>query len=196
LAAPGSFEETKEFRYKRTTSYYTFQGIKLMARAALDFKEFFPSTHFTPNDLRLYAEVALLGVKDYPFYYENKLERMPIMFGFNVPTFRFLDILSIQAEYYKSRFPNNLDNLWKQGLPVWTLDEPEYPTRYNPEKYTRDDWKWSIYGKRHVIKGVELFFQVATDHLRSLHYEGRFSYWPIAQNPSQWYYMTRLEFGI
>jgi hypothetical protein len=196
LAAPGAFEETQEYRYKRSTSYYTFQGIKLMARVALDFKELFPSTHFTPHDLRFFAEVALLGVKDYPFYYENRLDRMPVMIGFNMPTYRFLDILSIQAEYYRSRFPNNLDNLWKQGLPIWTLDEPEYPNRYSPKDFQRDDWKWSVYGKRHITKGVDLFFQVATDHLRSLHYEGRFSYWPIAQNPTQWYYMTRLEFGI
>ncbi len=196
LATPGAFVETDEFRYKRTTSYYTFQGIKLMARVSLDFKEIFPSTHFTPNDMRLYAEVAMLGVKNYPFYYENRLERIPVMVGFNVPTNRFLDILSVQAEYYRSRFGNNLDNFWKQGLPIWTLDKPEYPNRYNPKDFTRDDWKWSVLGKRHITKGVELYCQVATDHLRSLHYEGRFSYWPISQNPSQWYYMTRLEFGI
>ena len=42
--------------------------------------------------------MALIGVKNYPGWYsERPEERMPIMAGFNFPTFKILDVLSIEV---------------------------------------------------------------------------------------------------
>jgi hypothetical protein len=70
--------------------YYTFQGLKGM----------------------------LLGIKNHPFYYEKKSERMPIMFGINIPTFGILDALTFEMEYLNSPFENTIDNAYDQRLPL------------------------------------------------------------------------------
>ena len=52
-----------------STGHYTFAGTKLMARASFDPKPFFKSfadRFLGPNDLRIYSEAAILGLKDYP----------------------------------------------------------------------------------------------------------------------------------
>jgi hypothetical protein len=67
--------------------YYTFRGLKLMGRIAFDPKAFIPARIFGDNDLRLYSEVAAIGLKDYPSYYKELWRRVPVMVGFNVPTF-------------------------------------------------------------------------------------------------------------
>jgi hypothetical protein len=48
------------------TSTYTFAGTKLMGRISIDPKVLFPTDLFGKNDLKLYAEAAVLGVKNYP----------------------------------------------------------------------------------------------------------------------------------
>jgi hypothetical protein len=67
---------------------YTFKGTKLMGRFSLDFKEFFGggAPFFGKEDLKLYSEAAILGVKNYKGWYENRSERIPVMAGFNWPT--------------------------------------------------------------------------------------------------------------
>jgi hypothetical protein len=185
-----------EYRYPRTTSYYSFKGIKLMGRISLRLQDILQLEFLGPKDLRIFAEAAVLGTKNYDFYYEDISRRIPVMFGITLPTFKLLDILAFQAEYYNSPFPNNIKNLWYNGVPIWTLPYPEYPERYDEEDYKGDNWKWSVYGSRSITAGINLFFQVASDHLRMLHYEARPSYWAVLQNPTDWYYMFRLELGI
>ena len=68
-----------------STGHYTFAGTKLMARASFDFKPFFKSfsdRFLGPNDLKIYSEAAILGVKDYPGYYSKLRDRIPRMIGF------------------------------------------------------------------------------------------------------------------
>ncbi len=82
-------------------TYYTFKGIKLMGRinvhplaSAPEIKVPVIGTLFGKQDLTLYAEANVLGLKNYPIYttgvqeeYYNKLsERIPITFGINAPT--------------------------------------------------------------------------------------------------------------
>src|SRR5690606_35009810 len=133
-----------------TTNFYTFQGLKLMARASADPKVFVPMPFLGPEDLKVFGEVALLGVKNYPFYYEKRTERMPVMFGMNLPAFGFLDIVSLQFEYYGSPFPNSVDNAYRYQMPTYPFvnengvraTDPNNFDRDN-EKVTDDDWKWS-----------------------------------------------------
>jgi hypothetical protein len=48
------------------SSFYTFKGAKLMAKAAIDFKKIIPGGLFGKQDLRLYGEATILGLTDYP----------------------------------------------------------------------------------------------------------------------------------
>ncbi len=172
---------------------YSHQGIKLMGRAALDLKALFPSDLFAKDDMRLYAEVAVLGVKNYPYYYENIVERMPLMVGFNFPTFGLLDIFSVQMEHYRSKFEDNMYNFYLDALPIWSIPDSD-PAKFVP--VTKDDLKWSVYMKKSITAGLSLYGQFASDHFRYKTFEPRDSYLPVTQTPGEWYYLFRLEFAI
>lgn len=187
-----------------STSFYTFQGVKLMARASVDPKAFVPMPFLGPEDLKVFGEVALLGVKDYPFYYEKKTERMPVMFGLNLPTFRWLDLLTFQMEYYNSPFPNSIENAYRFQMPTLpfvdalgnsNLDPNEYdPTR---REVTEDNWKWSLLARKTIARGFTLYAQAANDNLRLQNYNAVQSYAPTTNIQGRdWYYLIRLELGI
>jgi len=191
-----------------TTGHYTFMGVKLMARFAFDPKAFIPMPMLGPKDLRIFGEAALLGVKDYPFYYDDRWRRIPVMMGINLPTFRLLDLLSFQVEYYDSKFPNSVYNPYQYGLPTYDFVDntgalTNDPNDFDPdnEAVTRDKWKWAVYAKKQVIRGLSLYAQVADDNMRlpSVNDIGALVY---TQEPAtniegrDWYYLIRLELGI
>jgi hypothetical protein len=184
-----------------TNNYYTFQGVKLMANASFDPKAFFPMPFLGSEDLKIYSEVALLGVKNYSYYYEDRLQRMPVMVGLNLPTFKLLDILSLEVEYYNSKFVNNFTNLVYGQVPTWFIP----PSATADEEARRasdikqDNWKWSVYSKKTITKGIDIYAQAASDHLRTIQLNGG----PLPtmvpatnHNGKDWYYLIRLQFGI
>lgn len=179
-------------------AHYTFNGVKLMGRAAANLGSLIGHPKVKPDDFKIYAEIALLGVKDYPFYYEKKMERMPVMAGINLPTFGLLDRLSAEVEYKKSRFRNTFGLTYLETVPV-PLDNrnvnPYNEYAVTPE-YTKDDWKWSFYAKREITKGVNVYAQAASDHLRHTDYEAKIHARPTTLDYDEWYYIVRLEFGL
>lgn len=177
--------------------YYTFKGFKTMARAALDIGALIKVDGIAPGDFKLYGEIALLGVENYPFYYDKKTERMPIMFGIDIPTFKLLDKLACEAEYHKSRFQNNLSVVYDQELPLPTQDARSYSDEaLSGTDVTRDDWHWSVYARRHVIHGLNVYAQVASDNNRQISKDFKPSFTPTTLNTKDWYYVVRLEFGL
>jgi hypothetical protein len=163
------------------TGFYTFRGIKLMARICFDPKAFIPLSIFGKEDLKIYSEAAILGVKNYPandslnskfatpnniWGYDSLKNKIPVLLGLNVPTFKFLDVLSVEVEWYGCPYPNNYAaELGKGNIPSLPLpdfyDRPGYLYTYE------DNWKWSVYAKKmfmHDHYGVIL--QVARDHTR------------------------------
>jgi hypothetical protein len=188
-----------------TTRFYTFQGVKLMARASVDPKAFFPMPMLGASDLKVFGEIALLGVKNHSFYYENRAERMPVMFGINVPTFRVLDLLSLQFEYYNAKFVNSLENAYRFQAPTPTgvdstghiLNDPNFFDDTH-ELVAKDNWKWSVYAKKELTTGIRLYAQVANDHLRMPgNYDGVNSWIPLTDIQfKDWYYLVRFELGI
>jgi hypothetical protein len=183
-----------------STSFYTFQGWKLMGRISLDPKAMFLGDDgiFGASDLKIFAEMAVLGVKDYPFYYPSIGKRMPIMFGFNFPAFRFLDYVSLQGEYYDKLWTNDIDAVYEYQYPV--PNHQNYDPSNGPETQAKevkqDKWHWSVLAKKQAFKGVGFYFQAANDHLRTFDYNIKPIKVPITARPSDWYYLFRIEVGI
>jgi hypothetical protein len=145
------------------SAYYTFRGTKLMGRIVFDPKAFIPARIFGDNDLRLYSEVAAIGLKDYPPYYKELWRRVPIMVGFNVPAFKVLDVFSVELEWYKWNYPNSYTaNIWQNQVP-----QPDLPYNYDPQQYDprQNELKWSFYAKKR-LGNFSLIGQVAFDHTR------------------------------
>lgn len=186
--------------------YYTFRGFKTMARVSLDVGALVGADMIRPGEFKLYSEAALLGVEDQSFYYEDKLERLPVMFGVRLPTFGLLDRLAVEAEYRKSRFPNSFaypfDNLGALPLPLGGNGDTPYDYTDDRveanagDRYTKDDWKWSVYASRQITSGVTLTAQVASDHLRPPSNVANPPSIPYTQTAADWYYVMRVAFGI
>lgn len=195
---PGRMRDSVEV-IRDSTRFYTFQGVKLMGRISLDPKAFLGGEGILgPADLRLFAEAALLGVKDYPFYYPTRSRRVPIMFGMNLPTFKLLDLLSVQGEYYNPVFPNNIDAVYEQQFPI--PYHRNYDPAFGPESVAstvrRDRWHWSVLAQRKAFKGVTFFLQAANDHIRTFDYNIKPIKIPITSRPTDWYYLFRIEVGV
>ena len=135
----------------------SLSGIKLMARFRLDPKVWFGLGEILGADeLVLYGEAALLGVKDYEIFYDDKLRRIPVMLGFNLPTFKLFN-LSVEGEYYASK--HSSDNLAAQNG-SWLPSGVAGPGK------GRDDWKWSVNASKVAFGNIFFGLQVANDHLR------------------------------
>jgi hypothetical protein len=102
---------------------YTFAGTKLMARASFSVGALLDNPWIGQDGLKLYGEAALLGLKDYPYFYEDKMARMPLLMGFNLPTFKFFDVLAVEMEYRKNQFPNSTFKLAEANNPVWRIPD-------------------------------------------------------------------------
>jgi hypothetical protein len=135
----------------------SLSGTKLMGRFRIDPKVWFGSPGvFGADEMVLYGEAAVLGVKDYPIIYDDILRRIPVMVGFNVPTAKVFN-LSLEVEYYASK--NASDNLPPQNGSWLPASQGRLSTG-------RDDWKWSVNASKVVLGNVFVGAQVANDHLR------------------------------
>lgn len=172
--------------------HWTHKGIKLMGRVALNLGSIIPEERRGPEDLRLFGEVAVLGWENQPLYYEERAERIPVMVGLNVPTFKVLDLLSLQIEYYKSRF-NNFRTFNTESMPIPKVSLDAYPVI--PSE-TKDDIKWSVYAKKSMTKALTVYTQVASDHFRLMDGSLKTSDAPLTSSPKEWYYLLRLEFAL
>jgi hypothetical protein len=167
-------------------------GTKLMARFHADPKALFGlanlgSLAFGKQDLILYGEAAIIGVKDYPVVYDDIMQRIPVMVGFNFPVFGHLDYLSLEVEYYASK--NSSDNFHANFGGAWV------PRQDDDDVYGRDDWKWSVNTAKTLSGHMQLSAQVANDHLRV----GGWHNAPNAgkealRTPKDWYWTCKLAY--
>jgi len=190
-----------------TLHRWTHKGVKVMGRAALKLGSLLPDGMRGPEDLRIFAEAAVLGWENQPLYYEKRSERMPIMFGINLPTLKTLDVLSVQGEYYSSPF-NDIDRYNSASLPIWEAHFEKDPVsgraltdangKVIPTSVHKDDWKWSIYAKKTVNKAITVYAQAASDHLRLMSgpRQVKTSNVALTSSPKEWYYLIRMEFSL
>jgi hypothetical protein len=191
-------------------------GTKVGAFASVDFKGLFGAGALGPEDLKLYTELAVIGVKDYKGIYNDISQRIPIMVGFNLPTFKLLDHLSLEAEWYGAPYRNDyqkLENFYSpipvsnQGVGRKLVVDSTGKTMlsysgqnfdkvdpYDVENRHKDDIKWSLHGSRTFKEHIRISGQVANDHFRtggtffSDGYETAFS------TLEDWYFMVKLAY--
>ena len=164
-----------------------------MGRASFDVKPIFGSeTSMGTEDLKIFSEVAVLGLENYPFFYEKLGDRIPIMFGINLPAFGYLDIVSFQMEHLSTPFANDWYEVVWGGLPHhhqqnWNADSLGH----------KDDWRWSILAKKQFANHIGIAIQAASDHFRGIgadyHLSSRTS---LTETSRDWYYMGRVIWGF
>ena len=183
--------------------HYTNSGTLLMGRASLDLKKVLNSDLFGPNDLKLYTEAAVLGVKNYPVFYTKVSERMPIMVGFNFPGFKILDLVSVQVEQLKSPWLNNTAQIANGAnpLPAFPIasDSVASKAEWN-DLATKDDLKWSFLIQKRLGNYITLSGQAANDHMRTVSsryfYGPQFDHNEVTVSKDHWYWMTQISWGI
>jgi hypothetical protein len=183
---------------------WTSKGIKIMGRATLNLGSLLPESIRGPEDLKIFGEVAMLGVKNQPLYYEKPEERMPIMAGINLPTGKILDLFALQLEYYKSP-QNDINYFNTQSFPIWKTAFLKDSTDHYvtdaagmiiPVANHRDDIKWSIYIKKSLGKIMTSYLQIGSDHFRLTDADYKAVSVPLTTKPKDWYYLFRLEFSL
>jgi hypothetical protein len=159
-----------ELKSKLSDTTITFRSRKIDARLILDFKPLLGNpANFGKNDLKLYGETAILGLKN-PEYYKldptitpSIINRMPILVGINVPTFKILDLLSFEVEYCKNPYSNNW---WggQDGLPSpEPRDVSEEDSVWNDNYKNKDNLKWTLYLKK-SFSNFDIIAMFANDH--------------------------------
>ena len=126
------------------------------------------------------------------------------MAGINLPTFKVLDVFSVELEWYKSPYVNAQDYIWKGMTPVPYISGrpsgssfPVYDRDWDSTLVvSEDDLKWSVYASRKIGKHFRISAQAACDHTPKNWYTP----WPSPQSAKysdivprkgDWYYMVR-----
>ncbi len=175
------------------TGYYTFAGQKAMVRAALDVGKLAPIPGVGPNDFKIYGEAIILGLKDYPTYYEKLEDRIVYMAGANLPTFGLLDMLSVEVEYAPNPFENSTEGPLTQASATPFLGDA-WGSTY--EEFTADDLKWSVYARKDVFNGFSVHAQFANDHIRMLDVFSTPDFREFLQKKSSWYWAVKLAYAL
>jgi len=199
--------------------WYTYAGTKLMARFTFDPKPLLGLDIFGAEDMKLYSEVAILGLKNYPanpnqdgntnlpvnqFGYDKLIQKMPIMVGFNFPAFKLLDVLSLEIEYYGKKYVNAVPIPFNQTswyypappLSYYTWSPPVSDPTYADEFYAQRvfQWKWSVYAKRTLFNRFTITAQAARDHIRNTISgvaTGNFDREEALVKAKHWYWMVK-----
>ncbi len=179
--------------------HFTAQAIKPVLYFSFDPKPLMQSRALGPNDLVLYGEAAVLGVQDHPVFYTDVWKRIPVTLGINLPTFKLLDVLALEVEYYGSQWEPTYPY---SSAPAYNASPAPYidgaaGSAYYPTDWDKDNWKWSVYAERNLIHGVSLSGQVASDHARTWDWV-TFGKTPfeVYTSPSQWYWGLKLTVKI
>jgi hypothetical protein len=107
------------------------------------------------------------------------------MVGFNFPTWKVLDNLSLEVEYYGSK--NNADNLAAQYGSWVPIVDPNSNTK-------RDDWKWSVNVDKVISGHIKGSLQVANDHMRLGGYHNYATGVETTTTPKDWYWTGKVVY--
>lgn len=143
----------------------------------------------------VYAEGALLGLKNDSLYYKKMGERIPVMFGIDIPTGPVLDVFNVEVEYWKNPYLN-------RKYYISDISESRYsplpkliPSDDKLMPYNKDDWRWSVFMKRSLNNWLDLEARVASDHQRLLIFNGEYvSGEPMTRLTKDYYFLLRVSY--
>jgi hypothetical protein len=116
---------------------------------------------------------------------------VPVMVGVNVPTFKALDILSLQGEWWGNQYGNDMTGVVLNGVPL--------PFSYGTTTvvdsniYKNNHIKWSVYGQKTFLSHFRITGQVANDHMRTFAVNYQQQSWAeCLRQLSDWYYVVKV----
>jgi hypothetical protein len=183
----------------RKTEKLTFKAVEVMARVSMDINALFGLEAESTGPFKIFAEAAVLGVQNQPYFYENINHRIPLMLGMHIPTFGLLSLASVQVEYFKNPYPENSMQQYVNSLPqpAFPAGNPAlYAKNRDAGLYSEDDVKWSVYLKRNLYAGLDLFVQAANDHFRVQDVNAGPSFTPVTHRKSDWYYLFQFQWAM
>ena len=191
----------------------TNQGVKLTAFFSFDFRQMLGIDGMEKNDLKLYGEVAVIGLKNYKWIYEEISERIPVMVGFNFPAFGFMDHIALEVEWYGAKYRNDLEELTEDASPIprsnaqadreitYGGDSLSFASINYPNEdplylnnMMKDNWKWSLHGAKTIGDHLRISGQIANDHFRPTGSGSTNSYFTAFSTLADWYWMVKLAY--
>lgn len=181
------------------SGHYTFAGQKVMGRVSLDIGKMLSSD----MNFKLYGEAVVLGLKNYPTYYEKMSDRTVYLFGANIPTFGLLEVFSAEAEYCSSPWQASTRGPLGDGIAAPHVDDANIESFAVPagtpgglHNVKDDNLKWTLYGKRKIYEGFSIYGQVASDHLKMLDVYSTPDFYELLLKKSHWYWVLNLSYSI
>ena len=184
------------------TAYYTFKGSKIMARATIDPFGQFRGNGSVLSDIvgkeggKLYGEVAIIGLKNYPandynpYGYDNLKQKMPWMLGITFPLWKILDVCALEFERYPNPYPNSAAWVIRSGWPIPYMENRNAEEGYDTGKAYVPRWFWSLYMKKEVVKNFSILCQIGRDHMRwempIVYQTANYDYEDIMVKPKDW----------
>lgn len=181
------------------TTFISFKGIKVGANFSFDPKPLLGGIEsLGPDDLKLYGEAAIIGLDNdqaHKDLYGGLSKRMPIMLGFNLPVFKFLDKLSAEVEYH--------DAPWDDNPAIYNTTSGNEPSPIPAAKLDTNvvmgKYRWSLYGSKTLAGHVKLSVQAASDHFRPGIFAGYGDNYPpgrqaIFYKANEWYWTTKIAY--
>ncbi len=166
------------------TTILSHRGIKMVGFFNFDLKPLI-GWELGPDELEIYGEVGLIGTNSYKGVFGTISERMPIMIGFNFPTFNVLNNLSLEVEWYGAQFRDDYQYIMNNLSPLPASNEKlnrtvnaagdsiriarvMYPNEdpYNVNNMVKDNWKWSLHASKVIQNQLRISMQIANDHFR------------------------------
>lgn len=173
--------------------WYSHKGIKAMGRFALDIKELVGTKDIMGSEeLKLYGEAAIIGLKSYDLIYTSWKERTVMMLGFSFPTYKILDELKFEVEYFDSPYIPSYTKLVNYRSPVPVDSYVNRKPTDKPYDVDSDNWKWSLYISKVFTNHVKISGQAANDHTRFGASKG-FNDETLSKL-KDWYFTTKIAF--
>lgn len=178
-----------------TNTQYSFKGTILTGRLAINPLGFMETNPLGRNALKVYGEIAVLGWKNYPGFYEDRSQRMPRMFGINLPTFDYLDFLTAEVEYFPNLQLPGFELRYRRNVPQPGVNKAGgLLALENAERQKEDDWKWGLAAKK-SFRGIMFVAQAGQDHSKWRDKNDR-AVMDNLTRPAHWYMQLRVIGGV
>ncbi len=177
------------------TYHYSSKSTNVLCYASFDPKALLRSDLFGKEDLKIYGEAAIMGTKNYPYRFDSLWQRIPVMGGINIPTFKVLDVFACEVEWWGNPWPNSLYLMYFSNArpkPQGVDQRYDTLTRYK----ISDNWKWSVYAKR-SFKNMEIIAQIARDHFHGFYVDlSEKDWYEVCARPNSWYYVLKFKYNF